>query len=281
MSTHRILIISLLALNAIAFAGSQGWLGSSPLRTEPERLAQQLDPERIRLASDRPADSTAIPSATVPQAAAGATVPALAAEPAGTAAETEADPPPLVPPPEDAAESAVDTAAAEAPAPSAPQMATPAVAPPAPAPVSCVAWSELSEAQADALMRRLRSSGAGAERSKTETPTSWWVRIPPQGGREQAEQQVQELRALGVNDLFIVQDRGPSQYAISLGVFKTEPRARQMLTELRAKGVRNAGVEPRMSTAYRVQAQLTADEARETQRSVRGLAALRTACVRR
>lgn len=280
MSTHRILIIILLALNAIAFAGVQGWLGGAPPRTEPERFAQQLDPERIRLASDPPA------SAAPEAGAATDTASPQPEELASAAAETgSAEAAPVAMPPDSGAEAdsagtaAAEPTAAEAPVPEPPP--APQAAAAAPVPTSCVAWSGLNEAQADALMRRLRGSGASAERSKIETPSSWWVRIPPQGSREWAEEQAQALRALGVRDLFIVQERGPAQYAISLGVFKTEPRARQMLAELRAQGVRNAGVEPRMSTAYRIQAQLTADVAREAERGVRGLASRRTTCAQR
>ncbi|WP_341643364.1 SPOR domain-containing protein [Thauera sp. SDU_THAU2] len=284
MSTHRILIIILLALNAIAFAGIQGWFGGSPPRTEPERLAQQLDPERIRLSSDPPV-------AAIPEAEAATDTAALQPEePVGTTAEAgagAAEIPPLSMEPD----SSVETAMAEAPAAetvaaetpraetSAPETPPTAVTPPVP--TSCVAWSDLSEAQADALMRQLRNSGASAERRKTETPSSWWVRVPPQGSREQAEEQARALRALGVRDLFIVQERGPAQYAISLGVFQTEARARQMLAELRAQGVRNAGVAPRMSTTHRIQAQLTADAEREAERGVRGLASRRTTCAQR
>lgn len=104
------------------------------------------------------------------------------------------------------------------------------------------------------------------------------MRIPPQSSREQAETRVAELHALGVRDLFIVQDTGPAQHAISLGVFKTEARARVLLNQLRAKGVRNAGVEARMSTAYRIQAELAADAVREIERGMRGIASRRTAC---
>ncbi|MCV2219820.1 SPOR domain-containing protein [Thauera sp. Sel9] len=285
MSTHRILIIILLALNAIAFAGIQGWLGGPPPRTEPERLAQQLDPERIRLASDPPASAAPATGASTDTAA------STPEAPADTTAEADAaEIPPLSMEPD----SSADTAAAEAPAaetvaaetpraeaaaPETPSASQAAVTPPVP--TSCVAWSDLSEAQADALMRQLRNSGASAERRKIETPSSWWVRVPPQGSREQAEEQARALRALGVRDLFIVQERGPAQYAISLGVFQTEARARQMLAELRAQGVRNAGVAPRMSTAHRIQAQLTADAAREAESGVRGLASRRTACAQR
>ena len=282
MSTHRILIIILLALNAIAFAGIQGWLGGPPPRTEPERLAQQLDPERIRLASDPPASAAPATEASTDTAV------STPEAPADTTAEADAaEIPPLPMEPDGSADTAAtetpaaETVAAETPRAETSAPETPHTAVTPPVPTSCVAWSDLSEAQADALMRQLRNSGASAERRKIETPSSWWVRVPPQGSREQAEEQARALRALGVRDLFIVQERGPAQYAISLGVFQTEARARQMLAELRAQGVRNAGVAPRMSTAHRIQAQLTADAAREAESGVRGLASRRTACAQR
>lgn len=276
---RRILIIVLVASNALAFAGIQGWLGSAAPRTEPERIASQLDPERIRLASDPPPpiETAAAPQAMADTAGAVADEAPTPATDAGALAadDDQADTgaaPPAVPPQQDTA-----GAADAAPAPQQPESGPQAAA----AALSCVAWSGLSQADADALVRRLRRGGAEAERSKTDTPSSWWVRIPPQGSREQAERLVQELRTLGVKDLFVVQDAGPAQYAISLGVFKTETRARQLLNQLRAQGVRNAGVEARLSTTYRIQARLAADAVRGIESGIRGIAARRAACTPR
>ena len=49
MTTLRFLIILLLILNALAFSAVFGWLGNTPPAGEPERIASQLNPERIRL----------------------------------------------------------------------------------------------------------------------------------------------------------------------------------------------------------------------------------------
>ena len=289
MSTLRIFLFILIALNALAYAGIQGWLGSTAPRTEPERLANQLSPERIRLATDasgqgllastpnpevgtaplaEPALAPASPEEAV-SAADSAIEPALPAAATSTATETAS--PPNV--------STEPTAPAEQPETRSATTTPSATAPP-PAPLRCVAWNGLSQADADALVRRLRRIGAEPERSKVETPNSWWVRIPPQANREQAERRVQELRAQGVSDVFIVQDAGPTQYAISLGVFKTEGRARQLLNQLRNQGVRNAGIEARMSTTYRIQADLATDAVRGVESGIRGLAGQRSACNR-
>ena len=55
MSLLRIAILILIALNALAFAGIKGWLGAGAPSKEQERISTQLNPERIRLATDSPA----------------------------------------------------------------------------------------------------------------------------------------------------------------------------------------------------------------------------------
>jgi len=134
---------------------------------------------------------------------------------------------------------------------------------------------------ADRLSQRLRRIGATPIRTRTETPDSWWVRIPPQRSRTDAERRVVELNLLGVTDTFIVQEAGPTQHAVSLGVFKTEARARVLLGQLRTKGVEGAGIEPRMATTYRIQATLPANEVRAVESAAPGLRGKRQACTPR
>ena len=168
------------------------------------------------------------------------------------------------------------------PAPAEPPPAEPAVVPaPSPAPPAlCHAWADLSASEADRLVQRLRRIGITAARSRSETPEAWWVRIPPQRNRGEAERRVVELNLLGVSDTFIVQESGPNQNAVSLGLFKTENRARILLGQLRAKGVENAGIEPRMSTSYRIQANVPANELRIVESAAPWLRAKRQACTR-
>lgn len=284
MTTLRFLFILLLALNALAFAAIQGWLGTAAPQGERERISNQLNPERIELfGADRP---TAPPLAA---AAAPARVPAEPATvPAPVEAATQAD---VAPAPEPAPEPTPETAelptAPEiAPAPAAPAEPTAEAQPPPAVAIAarpagiCVAWAGLESDEADALDARLVAAGEKGVRSRVEVPSSWWVRVPPQSSREQAERRVQELRQLGVTDTYIVQDAGPSQFAVSLGLFKTENRARLMLSQLSAKGVRNAGVEARTTSTYRIQA--TLDEAARSaiEAAQPGLSANREDCDR-
>jgi cell division septation protein DedD len=315
MTSLRLLIILLLVLNALAFAAMRGWLGSTPPAGEAGRIASQLDPQRIRLASE----AAAPPQATAePVSAAQAPSPAL---PEPEEAPLEPPPPPAPATedveqapaentgvhtvvadsedaiaaaaeaspqgsgedaaPGDAAETTADAAnSASSAAPEATPEAAPAstsVSPPA----VCHAWANLTADQAERLSQRLRRVGATPIRSRTETPDSWWVRIPPQGSRAEAERRVIELNLLGVTDTFIVQESGPTQYAVSLGVFKTENRARVLLGQLRTRGVTNAGIEPRMTTTYRLQASFPASELRAVESAAPGLRGKRQTCAAR
>jgi hypothetical protein len=54
MPTLRLVLIVLLALNLLAFAAICGWLGRPAADGEPERISNQLNPDRIRLAAVSP-----------------------------------------------------------------------------------------------------------------------------------------------------------------------------------------------------------------------------------
>jgi len=143
----------------------------------------------------------------------------------------------------------VDATPAPRPAPWVAEAPTPEI-PPAPveaAPPACVAFSGLSAEQSAELSARIARAGSGFRlaESRGGAPSSWWVHIPSQGTKESAERKAAELRRLGVMDLFIVQDAGPSQYAISLGLFRNEAAAARQLGMLRDRGVRSAQVATR------------------------------------
>ncbi|MDT3670914.1 MAG: SPOR domain-containing protein [Aromatoleum sp.] len=219
-------------LNLLALASAQGWLGTPSARGEPERLSNQLNPERIVLHAPEEPGITAQTQAPPP-----APPPAPALPPSPAPAEQPGPPTDATP----------DASAAVAAAPlSPPKLAVPQ---------ACVAYSGMAESQADALIASVQSAQPDLDvrRSTTSTPTAWWVRIPAEGGREGAERRIEELRALGVTEYFIVQEPGPNRFAVSLGLFKTEAKAQQHFAFLRSKGVREAGVAPRTATVHRIE----------------------------
>ena len=82
--------------------------------------------------------------------------------------------------------------------------------------------------------RLVASEGAG-----------WWVLVPPQASKAEADKKAVELKELGVDDLFVVHDTGAYRFAISLGVFANEKGGQERLAELKAKGVKSAKLIPR------------------------------------
>jgi len=94
--------------------------------------------------------------------------------------------------------------------------------------------------------------GPRLSQRRAQEIASYWVFMPPQGSRQAANRKSAELKKLGVEDFFIVQEDPKLQFAISLGIFKTEEAAQARLAELRKKGVRTARVGPRETPVQKV-----------------------------
>lgn len=68
-----------------------------------------------------------------------------------------------------------------------------------------------------------------------------WIYIPPFKETRLAEKEVRKLKQLGI-DSFRVQEKGKWNNAISITTFHDENAARQLLEELRSKGIRTAKI---------------------------------------
>lgn len=221
MAQLRVIVIALVFANLLALTVWKGWIGGGAYPGEPERLSNQLSPERMRLVAEvRPA--VPAPVAVAPAAPVLVTPAAPDAPPQG---ETS------------------------------PQPAAPAPVPETSAPPGCVAFGGVSAAQLDEIKARSAGAGPGFKltESRSGAVSSWWVHVPSLGSKEAAERKAAEIRKLGVDDLFIVQDPGPAQFAISLGLYKNEVQANRLLESLREKGVRSAQVAGRGASVLRVE----------------------------
>jgi hypothetical protein len=107
---------------------------------------------------------------------------------------------------------------------------------------ACVEWGGFAVAEAPKAEQALAPLALGARltQRRSEETAGWWVFIPPQGNRAGAQKKTAELKSLGIEEFFVLQDAGKMQWAVSLGVFSSEDAARSRLEALRAKGVRSA-----------------------------------------
>jgi hypothetical protein len=127
-------------------------------------------------------------------------------------------------------------------------------APRAPAAIACLEWGSFSPADASRAAKDLDALNLGARLAqyRGEETAGWWVHMPPQGNRANALKKAAELRKLGVQDFFVVQDAGAAQWALSLGVFTTEAAAMAHLAALQDKGVKSAVISPRETRVPKV-----------------------------
>lgn len=231
----RILFLLLVAANLAFFAWLRFMAPADPA-LDPQPMAQQLDPGKLRIVSERelaqiaaapPVAPAAAAKPLAPAAEAGTTVkPSAAAAEPGPAAKPEPNPaPPAKPTPE----------------PVPPAKPAP---PPELAPLACVEWGSFSPQDAARAEQRLEPLALGGRLAqfRGEESAGWWVFIPPQPNRAAAQKKAAELKKLGVDEYFVVQDNGKLRWSLSLGVFRTEEAARARLEALRARGVRSAQV---------------------------------------
>lgn len=219
MTTLRTSFYLLLLFNiACGVVVAMPWLGVQPPflgAVEPNRMLSQVFPDKLTVL----ATSLEPPSASTPEA-----VPPLTSLPSESAsgvpaAEGASEPVGVV----SASDTVADAAA-----------------------TVCVAFRNLNGIQAQALAQRARSEGNELTvREEAAAPSSFWVNIPQQGGKVGAERRVADLKKLGLEDFFVVQDVGPTRYAISLGSFRNESLAERKLETLQKLGVKGAKVSPR------------------------------------
>lgn len=120
--------------------------------------------------------------------------------------------------------------------------------------IACMELGAFGLGDAPRVQRALEPLALGSRltQRRADEVASYWVFIPPLRNRQSANLKAAELKKLGVEDFFIVQEDPKLRFAISLGVFKTEEAARSRLAELRTKGVRTARVGPKETSVQKV-----------------------------
>jgi SPOR domain len=113
----------------------------------------------------------------------------------------------------------------------------------------CLEWGDFSGSdltRANAALSALQLADKISQR-QIEREIGFWVYMPPLKNKAAVKRKIAELKALGINEYFVVQNSGHWLNAISLGVFKTQEAAENFLHALNSKGVRTARVGERAS----------------------------------
>jgi hypothetical protein len=206
MSIARTLVFLLALGNLVFFAWSRESPGSPGDSREPDRLAAQLSPEKIRIINANKRDADANTQAPATDAGTPSTP---------TSAPSEAK-----------------VAAAPALTPAAEVCRE-------------VGELPLDEAEKlKAAISASAAAVAVTLRPQAEVQ-SYWLRIPPLRDRAEAEKKAAEIKKLGVSDFYVVQDEGPNLNAISLGLFRNEQAAAELRNRLAKKGVRTMEIQSR------------------------------------
>lgn len=136
---------------------------------------------------------------------------------------------------------------AEIKARSAPETETPTPAPVAAAVPRCLEWGAIAGGDMGRAKRALQKLKLWDKTNirKLEKVAGYWVYIPTRNSLAEAQKKTEELKRLGIKDVFVLQENTPWRYAISLGVFSTEEAAAKYLAQIQEKGVRSAVAGPR------------------------------------
>lgn len=114
---------------------------------------------------------------------------------------------------------------------------------------ACMEWGEFSGddlVRATTTLNGLRLGNRLGQR-EVEYNIGYWVYVPPLKDKVAVAQKIEQLKARGVEEYFVVQEAGVWLNAISLGVFKTREAAQNFVGQLRARGIRSAQVGERSS----------------------------------
>ena len=107
---------------------------------------------------------------------------------------------------------------------------------------SCYKWGNFTKTNlpaAQVVLVRLGLQSVINQEAGVDEDRRFWVYYPPLKSAQLAQEKADEIRAMGVDELFIVQD---SQWrnAISFGLFQDEQLASTLLNDLLEKGVKGA-----------------------------------------
>ena len=126
------------------------------------------------------------------------------------------------------------------------------------APVACTEIGNFSASEARRFSSQLaeRTPNLKFVRREIQEVASHMVYLPSLGSKEAADKKADEVRRLGINDFFVIQDSSALRYGISLGIFKTDEAAQKQVASLAKRGLSGAKVGTRSVSSSKVAFQL-------------------------
>jgi hypothetical protein len=106
---------------------------------------------------------------------------------------------------------------------------------------ACYEWSSFNTARLNEALSLAQQLNIKTHTNLIGNPQDnvrYWIYKPPLPTAEAAQVKADELRKLGVEDFFIVQDDPKWRNAISFGVFRDEKLADKLMLDLKNKGVK-------------------------------------------
>lgn len=113
----------------------------------------------------------------------------------------------------------------------------------------CLEWGEFSGTdlkRAEQALAEMKLGDHLAQRT-VEYNTGYWVHLASAKNKTQLKRKVEQLKKLGVEDFYVMQEKPHWLNVISLGVFKTQEAADKYVTSLQKKGVKSIIVGERKS----------------------------------
>jgi hypothetical protein len=113
----------------------------------------------------------------------------------------------------------------------------------------CLEWGPLSDTDRTRALADLDPLGLGklVTQKKVDAPMTFWTFLPPFATKAGATKRLDELKAEGLTDAFIV-DSGAQRLAISLGTWRSEDAANAAQVVMSKRGIAGVKVGPRQQT---------------------------------
>src|SRR3989304_4740506 len=101
--------------------------------------------------------------------------------------------------------------------------------PPPPA-LACLEWGSFAAEDAPRAAAALARFDLADKLSQREVSDGgWWVYLPPLKTKAEADRKAGEVKALGIDDLYVVPGNRKWRFALALGTFRTEEAANNRL----------------------------------------------------